>query len=50
MDLVGAPPMKEPHGKLLPAEKDTEASIQFRCTECGFRWSVSALGWWSVWD
>lgn len=50
MDLVGAPRTKRPHGMLLPVEKDSAGRVQFRCTECAYRWTVGPLGWASLWD
>ena len=45
IDLVGADADREPHGTLVPLEKESEAKGAFQCGACQTRWSVESLGW-----
>jgi hypothetical protein len=42
--LVGAGPLREPHGALLRLENNG-ARDEFRCDTCEFVWSFGRLGW-----
>lgn len=50
LDLVASARTRQPHAALLHSAKDAAGKDLFRCTECGYRWSLGATGWSTVWD